>query len=480
MTPRPSLGKSHYDGSALIADPIHEYITFTVPFAETAKSTARSDHQEATEKDLIDSPWAQRLRYIFQLQSARWVYPSAEHSRFVHSLGAMHVAGRFARHLYPFLQKAAPDAPSANYVEELLRITALVHDIGHGPFCHFFDENFLEQFQLTHEKLGQIIIREHLGPIIRKIRRSPSGSFARGEELNPDQIAHLILKDKGKNVSRVPRWLNFLQPIISGSYTGDNLDYVLRDSYMCGVAVGPVDLSRLIHYTMITEKGFTIHKTGLPALQMFLNTRMYLYSNVYYHRTTRAIDIHLREIFGDTMRLVFPHDPRKKMEEYLRLTDWSLLEEVRSWAKSRNPKQRGLGEEWAHILGRNVKWKMAYTTPLKEKGQERGMDFPSAEEYQERIRKELPPRLTNLRFEVDMAPLDPRPDPKDTRGIPLYVYDSATQTVSTEPLEEFLDLLPTRLIQFRIYALNHATDAELSRAAATVLNKKPSGIETNI
>src|SRR2546422_7014905 len=87
---------------------------------------------------------------------------------------------------------------------------------------------------------------------------------------------------------------------------------------MCGVAVGPVDLSRLIHYTIITDKGFTIHKTGLPALQMFLNTRMYLYSNVYYHRTTRAIDIHLREIFGDTMRLVFPHDPRKKMEEYLK------------------------------------------------------------------------------------------------------------------------------------------------------------------
>ena len=97
-----------------------------------------------------------------------------------------------------------------------------------------------------------------------------------------------------------------LQPVISGSYTGDNLDYVLRDSYMCGVAVGPVDLTRLIHYTIVTEKGFTIHKTGLPSLQMFLNTRMYLYSNVYFHRTTRAIDIHLRDIFGRTMRCSVP------------------------------------------------------------------------------------------------------------------------------------------------------------------------------
>ncbi|MEK6603654.1 MAG: HD domain-containing protein [Nitrospirota bacterium] len=480
MTPRPSLGKSHYDGSALIADPIHEYITFTVPFAVPARSAARGEPQETTEKDLIDSPWVQRLRYIFQLQSARWVYPSAEHSRFVHSLGAMHVAGRFARHLYPFLHKAVPDAPSANYIEELLRVTALVHDIGHGPFCHFFDENFLEQFHLTHEKLGQIIIREHLGSIIRKIRRSPSGAFARGEELDPAQIAHLILKDKGKDRSKMPRWLNFLQPIISGSYTGDNLDYVLRDSYMCGVAVGPVDLSRLIHYTMITEKGFTIHKTGLPALQMFLNTRMYLYSNVYYHRTTRAIDIHLREIFGDTMRLIFPHDPRKKMDQYLHLTDWSLLETVRSWTKSRNPKQRGLGEEWARILGRDVKWKMAYNTVLPETDNTRGMDFQSREYYEACIRRELPAKLDEMEFRVDMAYQDPRPNPKDTRGIPLYVYDSSTQTVSTEPLEEFLDLLPTRLIQFRIYSLNHDTDAELSRAAATVLNKTSSSIETNV
>src|SRR3989441_7088511 len=200
---------------------------------------------------------------------------------------------------------------------------------------------------------------------------------------------------------------------------------------MCGVAVGPVDLSRLIHYTMITPKGFTIHKTGLPALQMFLNTRMYLYSNVYYHRTTRAIDIHLREIFGDTMRLVFPHDPRKKMEEYLNLTDWSLLETVRGWKKSRQATQRRLGEEWALVLGRDVKWKMAYNTVLKEKGQERGMDFPSREQFEKQIQKELPATLQTLSFRVDMAPLDPRPDPKDTRGIPLYVYDPATQAVST-------------------------------------------------
>lgn len=461
-----------YDGSALIADPIHEYVSFTVPYATL-------DLSERTEKDLIDSPWVQRLRYIYQLQSARWVYPSAEHTRFVHSLGTMHVAGRFARHLYPFLQKSVPDIPSAAFVEEFLRITALVHDIGHGPFCHFFDDNYLHGFGLSHEKLGQIIVREHLGPLIKKIRRSPSGPFARGEELNPDLIAHVILKEKGKDNSRIPRWINFLQPVISGSYTADNLDYVLRDAYMCGVAVGPVDLTRLIHYTIVTDRGFTIHKTGLPALHMFLNTRMYLYSNVYYHRTTRAIDIHLRDIFGDTMRLLFPSNPATHMDEYLTLTDWSLLEDVRRWKKSGRSNLRRLHKEWARILGRDVKWKMAYSTVLKDKGSERGMDFPSHEQFHQHIQKALPGKLQSLPFRVDMAPLDPRPDPKDTRGIPLLVYDPSTRSLSTEPLEELLDLLPTRLVQFRIYSLDHEHDAALSKAAATVLNKTAAGLETN-
>jgi hypothetical protein len=108
------------------------------------------------------------------------------------------------------------------------------------------------------------------------------------------------------------------------------------------------------------------------------------------------------------------------------------------------------------------------------------MDFPSHQHFEKQIRKELPRSDQHVMFRVDMAPLDPRPDPKDQRGVPLYVYDPGTRTVSTEPLEEFLDLLPTRLVQFRIYSLDHRHDAILSRAAATVLNKTPSSIESNV
>ena len=80
-------GEDFYDGTALLGDPVHGYISFTTPRSIGDK----------TEKDLIDTAWMQRLRQIYQLQSARWVYPSAEHSRFQHVLGAMHLAGRFAR-----------------------------------------------------------------------------------------------------------------------------------------------------------------------------------------------------------------------------------------------------------------------------------------------------------------------------------------------------------------------------------------------
>src|SRR2546429_4299168 len=136
MTPQAPALSAPYDGSALIADPIHQYISFTVPYSTP-------DHSERTEKDLIDSPWVQRLRSIYQLQSARWVYPSAEHSRFVHSLGTMHVAGQFARHLQPFLEQAAQDVPSPNYGHSLLRVTAHLHDIGPGPLFPLLDDIIL-------------------------------------------------------------------------------------------------------------------------------------------------------------------------------------------------------------------------------------------------------------------------------------------------------------------------------------------------
>ncbi len=463
-------GEEFYDGTALLGDPVHGYISFTTP----------RGGGEKTEKDLIDTAWMQRLRQIYQLQSARWVYPSAEHSRFQHVLGAMHVAGRFARHLYPSLKAAVSDCPSANYIEEFLRVAALLHDIGHGPFGHFFDDNYLARFDLTHEKVGQYIIRTELADIIRAIRRSPTGEFSKGEKLHPDQVAYLIGKGPAPS-SKQPRWVVFLQPLLSGIYTADNLDYVMRDAYMCGVAIGAVDIDRLMYYTFFTDKGLTLHKSGLTALNMFLNARLYMYTNVYYHRTTRAIDEHLKELFKDTMAELFPYNPVENLKEYLHLTDWSLLEAVRKWGTSGNGDLTRLGNEWAAVLSREVKWKMAYDVTLSMRVFEKGKTIIDEAELVKRIKKNLPARIRDLDFRVDMASQDPRPiNPLMMGERQIYVFNPSTRKVEKEPLKDFFDYIPARVVQCRVFTLNHDHDRELADIVDRVLGIQEDSIKTNV
>jgi HD superfamily phosphohydrolase len=449
-----------FDGVALLADPIHGYISFTVPYTHT--STV-----EQTEKDLIDSPWVQRLRYILQLQSAHWVYPGAEHTRFQHSLGTMHLAGRFMTQLYPSLRQIIPDLPSLQFLEEFIRIAALLHDIGHGPFCHFFDHHFLHQYHLTHEIVGQHIIRDHLAPIIRNIRRSPSGLFAKGERLDPNHIAFLILKNPHQSTKGLPPWVVALRPLLGGIYTPDNCDYVLRDSYMCGVAIGPVDIERLLHYTFFSSHGLTIHQSGLSALQMFLHARLYLYANVYYHRTTRAIDIHLQEIFQPTMELLFPKNPLDALSRYLDLTDWHLMETVRAWPKSRSVQKRQLGTEWAKIMGRHVKWKTAFSLllPIPQ-----GSSSFQPKDFLSRMRQALPRKWKHTDIRVDFAHKDPRPiNLLSMGGFQIFVWNPSTGSIEKESLRTYLQHLPARMITLRIFSQDHSLDDVLTTAAEETL-----------
>src|SRR5436190_11279029 len=141
------MTSDNFSSESLISDPLHGYITFT----------AARNRQEPTEQTLIDHPWVQRLRHIHQLQTAWWVYPSAEHTRFQHVVGVMHLASRATETLYESLSEVCNDVPSRGYVELLLRMSGLLHDVGHGPFGHFFDEHYLAQYGLTHETLGSKI-----------------------------------------------------------------------------------------------------------------------------------------------------------------------------------------------------------------------------------------------------------------------------------------------------------------------------------
>jgi uncharacterized protein len=461
-----------YQGRGLIADPIHRYILYTRPGASPG---------ESTEQDLIDTPWVQRLRRIPQLQSARWVFPAAEHSRFQHSLGAMHLAGRLAQQLYPSLRAVFPAVPSAALIEELLRVSGLLHDVGHGPFGHFFDDNFLVDYDLTHELVGQRIIREELGDTLRSLRRSPNGPFAAAEAIDPEWICYLMGKTYTQPLESHPRWLPFLKPLLSGVFTADNMDYVLRDAYMCGVAIGPIDVERIIYYSFFSEDGLTLNQSGLGAFIMFLNARFYMYTNVYYHRTTRGIDMHLKEIFRDTMRVAFPFDLRKELHPYLHLTEWTLLEEVGRWHDEPEPEKRALGVEWRQVLDRRLKWRMSHEVVLDIFEPRRGHAFLPADTVEQRVRTFLPPHLKDFPFRIDMALQDPRPlNPLKMGDRQIYVYDAATDTVAKEPLTEILKYLPGRVAQCRIFASSHEHDADLARALERALSEEPSAIVTNV
>ncbi len=461
-TPR-MLHPSPYEGIALLADPIHRYILFTVP--------REGEEKEKTEKDLIDSPWIQRLRKIHQLQSTWWVYPAGEHSRFQHVLGTMHTAGEFARHLSPSLHEVFPrELPSFPYIEELLRVAGLLHDVGHGPFGHFFDDHFLKKFDLTHEILGMEIITQRLGAIIRGIRRSPTGPFARGEVLEPEQVAFLIKKPEAALGPDHPRWLRYLQPLFSGIYTVDNLDYVQRDAYMTGFSLDLVDVERLLLYSFFSQEGLTLHKAGESALIRFITAKFALYQNVYHHRTTRAIDLHLKEIFSDTMKLLAPYNPRTDLDRYLELTDWFILERVREWERDPDPEKQRLGREWAQILGRNVKWKMAYDFASSLEGHEQGVRFTSDRELEEEIRKHLPSSLRQIPFQVDIAHHDPRPvNPLAEGSKRITIYNPATGEISPRPVMDLFAHIPSKVARYRVFTLDKQYLSALAKAAEKAL-----------
>lgn len=366
----------------LISDPIHGYIELTKRLTPEAADAAGLPREEVAEEDLLDTAWLQRLRRISQLQSARWVFPTAEHSRFTHGLGVMHEAGLWARSLYPSLRAALSGAapsepvPSEGLVVETLRMAGLLHDVGHGPFAHFFDDHVLSAFpapddprrdgakRLTHEDLSQRIIEDELGPLLRGLRRAPGAvverdAFAVGESIDPAWVAFLVAKPALADPS-MPHWVRWLAPLLSGVFTVDNLDYVRRDAYLTGVVGGTVEVERLRRYTFISERGLTLYEPGLGALELFLSARRSMYQQVYFHRTVRAIDLDLADVFGPSVRAIFGDDsPAERLADYADLDEYALLHQAARWARGEDVDQvgRAVAERWRAILLRQPTWR---------------------------------------------------------------------------------------------------------------------------
>jgi hypothetical protein len=147
----------------------------------------------------------------------------------------------------------------------------------------------------------------------------------------------------------------------------DNLDYVRRDAYITGVAIGPVDAERLRRYSFVGPRGLTLYEPGLGALEMFLTARLFMYQQVYFHRTVRAIDLDLAEVFGASIRAIFgTGSPADSLSRYADLDEYALLHQAALWSRGEAVSDQPVpgdgrvtaevAEGWRAILLRRPRW----------------------------------------------------------------------------------------------------------------------------
>jgi hypothetical protein len=230
--------------------------------------------------ELIDTPAFQRLRYVRQLGLAFLVYPGATHSRFEHALGTYHLARRTLS-----LFEEHEDFRDVGRDECLLiRVAALLHDIGHYPFSHALEEIGA----LNHEEVARPLIAS--GEVADILRRE-LGAHA------PEKIVSLI---RGESDSP-------LQGLISGSIDLDKLDYLRRDAFMCGVSYGEIDVDRLINALTLLRDPETgelrvgMVEKGLSALESLLFAKYQMYRNVYWHHAVRSATAMYKRIVADAL-----------------------------------------------------------------------------------------------------------------------------------------------------------------------------------
>jgi len=223
------------------------------------------------ENDIIDTPVFQRLRRIQHLGCASLVYPGASHSRFSHSIGTVFIIDRFARSLG--LAKNAKDL-------QLLRLVALLHDVGHLPFSHTLDKSLEKKDR--HSLIGQQIIRQ-----------DPISNILTRNGLEPEQVISVLVK------SSDPRY----SVLIDSDLDVDKMDYLTRDAHHTGVVYGVVDvdrISRTIYFD--SENRLCVMYKSKQALENFLLARYYMYSTVYQHGTVASFELMIRLIFSELSR----------------------------------------------------------------------------------------------------------------------------------------------------------------------------------
>lgn len=273
---------------------------------------------------LIDTPEFQRLRRIRQLGLAYFAYQAAEHSRFTHSLGAFHLAARM-------IAKLRLGYDISEETQTAVRVAALLHDIGHGPFSHVI-ESILD---FHHE---EFTIQAVLNPDtdIGRLLKSYSPRLA-------EDVAAIIRGDFRPRA---------LAQLVSSQLDADRMDYLLRDSLMTGAKYGIYDLEWIIKSIEINQRDDHLYLSapGIYAVEDYLQARYYMYAQVYFHRTLRSAEAILRVLLKRALLLYktgasawhAPETPMQKilagrklnLTEHLEIDDTDVMFSIKRWRHS--------------------------------------------------------------------------------------------------------------------------------------------------
>jgi len=282
-----------------IIDPIHDFIRVY-----------------KHELSIIDNPIFQRLRRIRQLSGAHLTYPAAQHTRFEHSLGVMHIASQAGNALNEkgILQSADI---------EILRLAGLLHDVGHGPFSHLFEE-IIQEKKISHEDFGkEIILNSEIGDNLSK------NGF-----------------DK-KLISRIAfgnSKFQYMNEIVSGALSADMMDYLLRDGYFTGAEHAKIDHKRITQSLDVHKKKLALERSALYSFESMMHSRYQMFKAVYFHKTVRAAEVMLIEAlrladdeFGFTTF---------NLDEFVKLTDEYVLSTLISSESSKLKRARQLAQDY--------------------------------------------------------------------------------------------------------------------------------------
>ena len=276
-----------------IKDPVYGYIYIT-----------------EAERRVIDSYPFQRLRRIRQLAGAEYVYSGANHTRFEHSIGVMYLAGLLTDN--PQISEIISEDEA-----QMIKIAALLHDVGHGPFSHVFEHLLVKFMNKTHEDMTTWVIqRSELSDIISDLGYDPKAvsQLAVGSLNKPDKA--------------------FIDQIIRSAVDVDKLDFVVRDTYHTGAAYGYVDIFRLIQTLDVMDGNLAVDIGALSALESFVLARIESFKSIYFHRVGRAVQIMLAkamELANEELDLI----DFNSVDDYLSLDDYTMWAELKRCEKSK-------------------------------------------------------------------------------------------------------------------------------------------------